>query len=136
MHVALILLGLEPKGGLKFQGDPAPPEGDPVESWVQWQEPDGLKKVRIEQLVYNARDKRAMEFTNWIFTGSVMYKDRYLAAVEKSLIATYHDPIAIINNPLPGGADDTVYEVNAEVVPQVGTPITMIIKAVGKETEE
>jgi len=128
LHVALILLGLEPRGDFKFQGDPGSPKGDPVEIWVQWQESESIKQVRAEQLICKTQKEEPMEFTYWIFTGSAIYNNIYLASIDKSLIATYHDPAAIINNPLPEGADDTVYYVNPRIIPNVGTPITMIIK--------
>jgi hypothetical protein len=53
-----------------------------------------------------------------------------VAEIEKSLIATYHDSTAIINHPLPEGADDTVYNVNSEVVPRRGTAVTLVVKAI------
>jgi hypothetical protein len=107
-----------------------------VDIWVQWKESGESRQFRAEQLIRNSREGKPMKATHWIFTGSVMHKNTYLAAIEKSLIATYRDPVAIINNPLPDGANDVVHEANPEVVPEVGTLVTMIIKAVGKKNGE
>jgi hypothetical protein len=130
VHAALLLLGLEAGGNLRYQGDSNMPEGDPVEVWVQWEESGETKRFRSEQLILNSRSGTQMESTNWIFTGSVIHKGRYLAAVERSLIATYRDPIAIINNPLDLGRDDEAYTINADITPDIKTPIKLIINPV------
>ena len=52
-----------------------------------------------------------------------------MAQVEHSIAATYHDPFAILDHPLPTGADDTLYYANKEVVPPKGTPVTFVVKA-------
>ena len=52
-----------------------------------------------------------------------------MAQVEHSIAATYHDPFAILDHPLPTGADDTIYYVNSKLVPPKGTPVTFIVKS-------
>jgi len=132
LQVALILLGLEAEGDFQYQGDPNPPKGDPVEIWVEWNQEEEKKLLRAEDMILDNKKGKPMEHTNWVFTGSVIHEGRFIAEMEKSLIATYHDPAAILNNPLPEGADDTVYSVNSNLVPQRGTPITLTIKAIGE----
>ena len=41
LQVALLMLDLEPKNVLKFQGDPATPQGAPVEIKVRWRDLKG-----------------------------------------------------------------------------------------------
>ena len=136
LQVALILLGLEAKGDFEFQGDPRLPKGDPVEIWVNWKENGKEKLVRAEEMIYNLKEDKLVPQTHWVFTGSMIYQGRYIAEIEKSLIATYHDPAAIINNPLPEGIDDTFYKVNSTLVPKRGTPITLTIKAIGNRKKD
>ncbi|MFQ6039503.1 MAG: YdjY domain-containing protein [Candidatus Poribacteria bacterium] len=132
LQVALILIGLEAKGDFEFQGDPRPPKGDPVEIWVQWKQGEKIKRVKAEQMILDSKNGKPMPETDWIFTGSLIHEGRFLAEIEKSLIATYHDPVAIINNPLLEGADDTVYYANSTLVPKRGTSVIVTIKAVGE----
>ena len=132
LQVALILLGLEAESDFQYQGSQSLPKGDPVEIWVEWNQEGETKRVRAEDLVFDTRKNKPMAHTHWVFTGSIIHAGRFLAEVEKSLIATYHDPTAIINNPLPEGADDTVYSVNQKLVPPKDTPITLTIKAIGE----
>ena len=132
LQVALILIGLEAKSDFQDQETPPLPKGAPVEIWVEWNQEGETKRVRAEDMVFDTRKNKSMEHTYWVFTGSIIHEGRFLAEMEKSLIATYHDGAAIINNPLPEGADDTVYSVNQKLVPKRGTPITLTIRAIGE----
>ena len=64
----------------------------------------------------------------WVFTGSRILAGGFEADLQKSLVAVWHDPAAIVDNPLPGGANNA-YVVNARRVPRRGTPIELIFKA-------
>jgi hypothetical protein len=127
LQVGLILLGLEPQGGLEKQGDTHAPKGPPVELWVSWQRSGKPVKVAAEDLVWDIDQKRPMDRKAWVFSGSGKDKNGFVADRELSLIATYRDPAAIINNALPSGADDTVYKVNQRIVPPWRTPVTLTI---------
>ena len=136
LQVALILLGLKSGGGLEYQGDPRAPTGDPVEVWVEWDGADStaaapeMVQYRAEDMVYNVAKEQAMAHTPFVFAGSRIQDGRFVANVEQSLITTFHDPYAILDNPLPTGGDDTLYVVNQEVVPPRGTPVRVTLKAV------
>lgn len=136
-QISLLLIGLEPGDQpLKFQGAPGIPQGDPVEIWISWKEND--KKMvlhRAEELIFNQAKQRPMKKTHWVFTGSQILDGRFMAQVEQSIAATFHDPFAIIDHPLPSGADDTLYVVNKKTVPARGTPVTFMVKAVKRGSE-
>ncbi|MGA1825166.1 MAG: YdjY domain-containing protein [bacterium] len=137
LQVALLLLGIKPENNLKFQGDSTPLEGDLLEIYVEWESPDKKKKrVRAEELVYNKDKKKSMERTCWAFTGSEISNGSFIADVEGSIIATFRDPIAIINNPLPDATDDTIYFSNENLLPPIGTEILLTIKAPQQSTPE
>jgi len=130
VQVALLLMGAKPDNNLKCQGDTTLPKGDPLEIWVEWELPDKTKKrVRGEEVLYNQIEKKTMGKTIWAFTGSFIREGRFTADEEGSIIATFRDPVAIINNPLPVGADDTQLFCHEKLLPPVGTKIIMIIKA-------
>ncbi|TAK56660.1 MAG: hypothetical protein EPO24_10970, partial [Bacteroidetes bacterium] len=129
LQVALLLLGLQYKGGLEYQGDARTPQGDSVEVYVTWSKNGKDTTVRGEDLVWDVKAASSMEHTSWIFVGSKMVEGRFMADQEKSLITTYHDPFTIFDNPLQGGANDELYKVNEQLVPPKGTPVTVSIKA-------
>src|SRR5579871_2444269 len=127
LQVALLMLDLEPKNVLKAQGDKATPQGDPVEIRVRWRDGQGMEQdVRAEELVAELPGERVMAKHDWVFTGSRILKEvGFEADVSKSLVAVWHDPAAILDNPLPGGADNG-YIVNTKRVPKQGTRIEFV----------
>jgi hypothetical protein len=138
LQVALLLLGLEPGGGIRYQGDSQAPRGDAVEIRVQWREGGKSHEVRLEEFAWDIPRRRPMPPHPWIFTGLRTGRDGAPARParpspagewEGSLIASFHDPSAMFNNPLAEGADDTVYKVNERLVPPVGTPVTLTLRA-------
>ncbi|MGV3721416.1 MAG: YdjY domain-containing protein [Actinomycetota bacterium] len=132
LQVGLILLGLEPKGGLRHQGDVQIPKGSPVEAFVSWKRNGRPVKARAEELVWDVERKRPMPQGAWVFSGSIVDSKGFVADRELSLMATYRDPAAIVNNALPTGSDDSIYKVNERIVPKWDTPVTMTFTPAAK----
>jgi hypothetical protein len=132
LQVALLLLGLEVTAKpLREQGDPAMPQGDPVTIWVMVKKGDASLKLRIEEWVIlkdKAGKTKPMEQTDFIFTGSIVNNGIFMAQAEKSIVAIYHDPVAMIDNPAPQGGNDEVWYVNQQTVLAVGTLVTISIQ--------
>ncbi|NUM35466.1 MAG: hypothetical protein HUU50_13040 [Candidatus Brocadiae bacterium] len=140
LQTSLLLIGLNPGGGGKFQGDTIEPYGDKVFLYISWKEKDSIKRLRAEELVWDKKYERPMPPTAWIFTGSRFEKTPkgksiFKANLQGVIAATYHDPDAILNNPLPERTDDSVYYANEKTLPPKGTNITMILSAVPLEKE-
>ena len=127
-NLALLLLGLKPKGGVQFQGDATTPQGDRVLIFV---EKDGQRR-RVEDYVWDLQRKAPMERTGWVFAGSKFVEGQFGAQLTRTLITTYHDPYTVLDNPLATGGDDEVYEVNSKVTPPVGTTVTLVIEPLRK----
>lgn|GEM_PF-2047178 len=136
LHFCLVLMGLKPgERGPQFQGDPGQaPTGSPVTISVKWMDGDVEKVSAAEDLCWNAIDQRVMEPTPWVFAGSRKERDQetgkviYWANVEKTIIAVYRDPFAVLDLPLALGVNDEAYVVNTKVVPELGTPCTVILE--------
>lgn len=133
LNVALLMLGLEGGHAVKYQGDPAKPEGSPVEIGYKVKDDGKERLIRAEDWVYNTHAKRPMLRTHWVYVGSVLTPEGFMAQREGQIVTTFHDPFALIDNPLPGGGDDTVYVVNTKAVPPAGTPVTVVLKAVAEQ---
>jgi len=129
LMTALLLCGLDYGQNLAFQGDTTAPQGDSVKIFIEWEGDSGdtLTKAAAD-MVYDYNNKAPMKENWWVFTGSFIYDNGLAADREGSIIATYSDPVAILNTPAWGRYDDTVYGVNEELVPVQKTPIRLIIK--------
>ena len=130
IQLGLLLLGANFGGNLAFQGDTALPKGDSVDVSVSWIGDKGDSvHLPATDLMYEWDSHVVMPPTSWIFTGSMVRDTNLFAAdMEGSIIAVYSDPVAILNNPAQGRINQTVYRPNADLLPPVGTNLTMKIK--------
>lgn len=122
LQTALLLLGLQP-GTDPVDLGVGPPDGPQLDLWVEWQAGGETVRRRAEHLVFHRADGRALPETGWAFTGSQVIDGRFMADAEQSFVATFWDPWAILNLPLPCGGDDTLLQVNETEVPPAGTPV-------------
>ncbi|MEW6427109.1 MAG: YdjY domain-containing protein [Thermodesulfobacteriota bacterium] len=132
LQIALLLMGLEGSPNhLAFQGENKMPEGDAVRVRVALPVKEGkAEEIPIENWIM-VNEARPGDIP-WIFTGSMINNGVFAAQMEKSIIAVYHDPAAMIDHRRPGGESDEVWFVNKQAVPPVGTPVTVIIEKITK----
>ncbi len=129
LQIALLLIGLEGSmNPLSEQGDPRRPDGDSVRIRVKWENKGKIYERPIEEWVFRKDSNSVLGPTDWVFTGSVISNGVFMAQVEKSIVAVYHDPTAMIDNPMPEGASDEIWFVNEHAVPPIGTKVTVSIK--------
>lgn len=127
LQIALLLTGLEGSSQpLALQGQAGTPSGDPIRIWLGWAENGEEKKIPIEQWVLV--NQRPVTDIPWVFTGSVIAGGVFMAQADKSIVAVYHDPVAMIDHQLESGANDEVWTVNSSTVPMVGTKVKVIIE--------
>src|SRR5207244_4185617 len=84
--------------------------------------------ARLEEFAWDIPARRPMSPVEWLFTGTLPPGPGPRIEEERSVVATYRDPGAVLTNPLPTGADDSVYKVNERLVPAVGTPVTLLLR--------
>jgi len=132
LQIALLLIGLEGTDRpLARQGDVDTPRGNPVEIIVSYFRDKKMVNLRPEEFIFKKTDGKLTNIQDmeWVFTGSVVHNNKFLAKVEGSIIALYHDPVALIDNASPGGENDRIWFVKDDAVPPVGTPVTITIQA-------
>ncbi|MDA1191443.1 MAG: YdjY domain-containing protein, partial [Candidatus Poribacteria bacterium] len=127
IQTALLGLGVAPENNLRVQGDARTPSGAPMELWVSWERAGKTERHRAEELIWYASERRPLETTNWVFTGSRFQGPQFMADATKSLIAAYRDPDAILNHPLASGGEDGAYRANLALLPAKGTPVTLTV---------
>lgn len=151
LHLALVLLGLKDKrecggGGPQQVGDATTPKGDRVLVFLEWTDTEGkVERRRAEELIRDQRTGGTMPLVGWAFSGSEFVEELdpdtkkptgrqiYCANRERSVITTFHDPTAILDNPLMTGGDDTIYYANEEVLPESGTHAKLIVQVPTEE---
>lgn len=127
LHIQTALLLLGARAG-KCPNEPDAdnvPEGDRFVIFVQSQ---GKPQQRAEHCVWNDKAQRPMAPTGWVFTGSKIIEGQFGADIDGSIVATYYDPLAILNNPLPTRHDDETYFVNEKAAPALGSKVTLIFR--------
>jgi len=136
-QLALLLLGLEPGANPSSPDTARSRIGDMIEIRVHWKTSAGQPVCHCaEDLLLDVKKNACMERTPWVFLGSRTHDGQFLGRFAGSLITTYHDPLSIVDNPLPSCNDDTVYKANPNVVPPAGTPVTLIISPAPLGEEE
>ena len=130
IFIALGLLDLVPGRNLAVQGDPHEPKGSQVQIWVEWNRGNDVSIHTARELVWNAITGQPMQKTHWIFTGGRLINNQLTSQLYHNLIAVYRDPDSLINNPLPGGTDDSTYRVNTDVIPPKGTKVKVKIRPI------
>jgi hypothetical protein len=101
-NLGLILIGLDDSRTVRNPGI-APPKGDPVEIWVEWEDGGRPRKIRAEELIYNTETKETMSVGPWVYTGSAfdVANNTFLADLEGSLIGFVHTLGPVIDSPRP-----------------------------------
>ncbi len=134
LQVALLLAGLKPHNVLQYQGQHKTPQGAPLTLTVHWHDYLGAPRTaRVEDFLLLEPGSRPMPHHNWVFTGSRILPQGFEADLCGSLIAVYHDPAALIDNPLPAGSSNG-WVVNPHTTPRQFTPITLVIHAAQAST--
>lgn len=137
LHAALLLLGCE-TGGVPQQakGDYIGPSmkrrhenpRSRLDVFVEWQVAGRTVRVRAEKLLtVRTAGGASPGDTYWVFTGSLFDKDDsgrelYLADLERSVIAVWYDPSALINLPIPSAdpyrGNTYGFRVNTKILPE------------------
>ncbi len=132
LQVAFLLLGYEGTDQpLSRQGAIETPKGEPVRITVARDGADGkAETIDYERWICKRIDMTTCETPalTWVYSGSVVTNGRFLAQLEGSLIALYHDPVALIDNSSRGGESDRIWFVKEDTVPPMGTAITVTIR--------
>lgn len=153
----------ESRGGFAPKQDPAadaPPEGapnvtpPPDEYWkatpteptrisldVDVQQEDGsYQRFPVEHFLWDRELGQSPSRLTWAFTGSFFHRDPtsgwevFVADVERSLVALWYDPTALLNsmedvgNPYRG--DTMGLEIHGDNVPAKGTAIRLVLRPV------
>jgi hypothetical protein len=131
------------RGNLPNKADISlPDQGSRVLILIQWVDQAGkLMTYRSEDLVVSMRRNSPMPRVGWTYVGHWMEvadptspkgekRHKVLAATgTRSLVTTFRDRSALLDNPLPEAVDDTLFAANYMLLPKPGTPVRIIFRA-------
>src|SRR5579862_2719375 len=142
LDLALTSAGLK-RGKLPSKPDLSlPDQGSRVLVLVQWVDKNGkIVTYRSEDLLVSIRRNAPMPRVGWTYVGQWMEvadptspkgdkKHKVLAATgSRSLVTTFRDRSALLDNPLEEAVDDTLFGSNYMILPERGTPVRVILRA-------
>lgn len=148
IHLALILLGLEPGKPLKWErlddGEVKvhPPTGPKVTISLRYEEDDQIKTVDANQWIVDQQTGRVMDDNVWLFAGSRFEtfdgKEVYMADPNGSVISivNFGDDVLARDTEVTRDNDEQSWDANTPVIPKEGTAVTIRIKPVAVEEDE
>jgi hypothetical protein len=126
----MLLLGAHGPGNADFPGSPAngipgpvvhPSKetipGDKVAIEVKWKTPAGETRHWAEDLIRKNDTPTNMAPGSWVYNGSLIVNNKFLAQMDGSIISLVTDPVALINNIGPGHDNDLIWEPNVTNLP-------------------
>jgi len=148
IHLALILLGLEPGSPLKWQrlddGEVKvhPPTGPKVTISLIYEQDDQIRTVDANQWIVDQQTGRVMPDNVWLFAGSRFEtfdgKQVYMADPNGSVISivNFGDDVLARDTQMTRDNDEQSWDANTPVIPKEGTAVTIRIKPVEVEEDE
>jgi hypothetical protein len=126
IHATLLLLKENPrpdffryieKNSTKLMQMPA------IQIFVEWEHNGSFHQALINSMVLNQTDDRELNESAFVFTGSKVVEGTYLAEMDGSIIAIYHDSRATLNSRDIHSNSDDVWIANESKVPPKNLPV-------------
>jgi len=138
-QTALLLLGLDPVNELPESPDEADAlspyltfetPGDSVLLFIDIIQIDGKKdRVPLEYYIRDERTQKALSPVSWLFRGAVTHRSGHVIIdPDVTMIATYHDPIALMEMNNADKHDDELFYVNTAAGLKKDQPVKLIIQ--------
>ena len=141
-QTALLLLGLDPVNEVpndnskqdtlsRFKSIETP--GDSVVLYIARTIDGKIEKQPVETYIYNESLKNELKKSTWLFRGAATHISGHIIIdPEVTLIATYHDPEALMELNSPSKYNDELFYVNKELKLKTGEPVSLIIETIKK----
>ena len=144
IHLAMLLLGAHGPGNADFPGSPAngvpgpvvhPSKetipGDKIAIEVKWKTTGGETRRSAEDLIRKNYTPTNKAHGWWVYNGSLIVNNKFLAQMDGSIISLVTDPVALINYTAPGHDNDLIWEPNPTNLPPPDLPVEVTISFMG-----
>ena len=95
---------------------------------AEWDDNGSKKKEEISSMVLNQNNGAQLTNNVFVFTGSQVIGGQYLAEMDGSILAIYHDSRATINCSDPNSVSDDVWIANAKNMPTKDLAVVICFK--------
>lgn len=137
LHTALLAVGAEPGGPVKFNPKYKPPSGTPIEVVVYWSAEDGKKtSAKAQDWIRHTDTKEAMDLP-FVFAGSGFWTDpdtgqQHYLAESGELICVSNFGAAMLDVPAPSTQQngELWFEPFTERIPPIETPVQLVLRPV------
>ncbi len=139
-QTALLLLGLDPVNELSddpgFKSSEGPYKsmetpGDSVQIFLETVNNGESARRHLGAYIYNEQSKQPLQPSTWLFRGATtMIDGRVVLDPEITLVATYHDPMALMELNSDSKYNDELYYVNKDAGLKVNDNVKLIIKSI------
>lgn len=139
-QTALLLLGLDPVNELPDDNSKVDQQsqlasietpGDSVYLFVSYDAGGGAMRVPVENLIRNESINNTMIPSTWLFRGAATHQSGHvILEPDVSMIATYHDQMALMELNNNFKFDDELFYVNESARLTVGKQINLIIEKI------
>lgn len=141
IHAALLLIGAEPGHPVQYQPEYQPATGTPIAIQVIWKDADGkIQKAKAQEWIKNVKTNEPMSH-DWVFAGSGFWENketgqRMYLAEQGDFICVSNFPTAMLDLPIKSSDqnDALLFQAWEEHIPQLGTPVTIVLTPI--ETQE
>ncbi len=140
-NAAMLLLGLDKDHArVPLQHfDPAPPQGDRVDVWIEWTRNGARVRTPADQLLFDKETRKPISASEWVYTGSTFVPEgptqkstRYVADIDGVLIGFVHSPAPIIESVAGAGVRRYgLIVLNPNLGLEPDTPVVLTVKALG-----
>lgn len=102
--------------------------GEAVTLEIKWVSKGKAMRRSARELIVNVKSKSALRRGDWVYNGSFMDGNSFLAQREGSIVSLVTDPESLINNASPGHDDDTIWSPNTKRLPGTNDAVEAIIR--------
>lgn len=107
------------------------PGANRIQIDLEYKDKEGkAQRVPISEWIHDRKSGKPMELEHWTYTGSLINEVGFAADFDGSIAAIYFDLVAMINCPVPDNSNDEIWQVETKDVPELDTPVTVIITPV------
>ena len=104
-----------------------------IELSIIWEQNNTFEEKPISSMVINQTDNRELASKSFVFSGSRTIEGQYLAEMDGSIIAVYHDSRATLNSMDKQSNSDEVWIAHQTGMPPKGKPVRIRLKLPEKE---